>query len=132
MLAGAAKIQAQSTNSTDGDKISQLEQQNQDLQKRLAKLENMAEKEGLLTGGATNADPPVSAMSDISISGFVTASYVHDTSGPKSVNGYDIPGYLWNRVNDNFTLNKVKLTIASHAGHRPAATRFDAGYCAYR
>src|SRR5580704_566027 len=117
VLGGVGKLQAQSqtpdSSSSDTGKISQLEKENQDLQKRLAKLENLAEKEGLLTGGATNADPPVSAMSEVSISGFVTVSYFHDTSEPKSANGYAIPGYLWNRQNDDFTLNKVKLTIAS-------------------
>jgi hypothetical protein len=132
VLGGAGKVQAQSQGQADpsvndGDKISQLEKENQDLQKRLAKLENLAEKEGLMTSGATNADPPVSAMSEISISGFVTTSIVHDTSGPKSVNGYNIPGYLWDRQNDAFTLNKVKLTLASPQVQNNG-DKFDAGY----
>lgn len=132
MLGGAAKIQAQSqtqpdSTSNNGDKISELQKENEDLQKRLAKLENLAEKEGLLASGATNADPPVSAMSEISVSGFVTTSIVHDSSGPKSANGYNIPGYLWDRQNDAFTLNKVKLTLASPQVQNNG-DKFDAGY----
>jgi len=112
-LGGVAKLQAQSASTGDSQKISQLEKENQELQKRLGTLESMAQKNGLIPSGAANGDPPVSAMSDFGISGFVTFSYFHDTSEPPASNGHISPGYLWNRKNDNFTLNKVKLTFAS-------------------
>ena len=127
MLGGAAKLQAQSTNSTDGDKISQLQQQNQDLQKRLGALENLVQKEGLMPSGSTNGDPPVAAMSPFSISGFVTTSYFHDTSEPSAANGHISPGYLWNRVNDSLSLNKIKLTFASPAVES-SGEKFDVAY----
>jgi hypothetical protein len=127
MLGGAAKLQAQSTNSTDGDKFSQLQQQNQDLQKRLGALENLVQKEGLMPSGSTNADPPVGAMTSVSISGFVTTSYFHDTSEPPAANGRISPGYLWNRVNDQFSLNKIKLTLASPP-MESSGDKFDAAY----
>jgi hypothetical protein len=118
-----AAIHAQSTGSVTDEKISQLEKQNQDLQKRLDALEALAKKEGLLPSGSK---PPkfVSAVSDITISGFVTASYFHDFSDPP--NGVS-PGYLWNRKNDNITLNKVKLTIASPPAER-SGDKFDAAF----
>jgi hypothetical protein len=132
MLGGAGKIQAQSqtqpdANSNGNDKITQLQKENEDLQRRLAKLETLAEKEGLMTSGATNADPPVSAMTDFSITGFVTTSYFHDTSEPPIQNGHVSPGYLWNRVNDSLSLNKIKLTFASPAV-QASGDKFDVAY----
>jgi hypothetical protein len=86
-----------------------LEKENQELRNRLDTLESIAKKEGIIS----SATPPkiVSALSDISISGFVTSSYFHDSSEPPG--DHISPGYLWNRVNDSFSLNKFKLTIAS-------------------
>jgi hypothetical protein len=131
VLGGAAKLQAQAVSTTptpsEADKISQLEKQNQELQKRLGTLENLAQKGGLLPSGTPNADPPVSAMSDFGISGFVTTSYFHDSTEPPASVGHVSPGYLWNRVNDNLSINKVKLTFASppvqHGGDK-----FDVAY----
>lgn len=111
-LGGVAKLNAQTAPAGD-DKISQLEKENQQLKSRLDNLENMAQKNGLIPSGAANGDPPVSAMTDFGISGFVTASYFHDSSEPPKENGYISPGYLWNRKNDNISINKVKLTFAS-------------------
>src|SRR5208282_1325991 len=71
---GAAQGSEVNTN-----KLEKLEKENQDLQQRLETLEALAKKEGLMPSGA-KLDPPVSAMSEISISGFVTASYFHDSS----------------------------------------------------
>src|SRR6266853_4604999 len=75
--------------------MEQLEKENQEMHKRLDALEALMQKEGLEPSGKT---PPkfVSAMSDITLSGFVTASYFHDTSDPP---GGISPGYLWNRRN---------------------------------
>jgi hypothetical protein len=132
-LGGVAKLQAQSTSTAtstsagDSDKISQLEKDNQLLQKRLDNLENLAQKNGLLPSGGANGDPPVSAMSDFSITGFVTASYVHDSSEPPAANGHIIPGYLWDRVNDSISINKVKLTFASPPAVA-SGDKFDAAY----
>jgi hypothetical protein len=70
-------------------------------------LQQMAEKAGLI---ATPTPKVVKAMSDITLSGFVTASYFYDTSSPP---GNNSGAYLWNAKSDQFTLNKVKLTLAS-------------------
>src|ERR1700733_1009077 len=106
VLGGSSTLHAQSTTTNTTDKISQLEEQNQQLQKRLQALENVVQKNGLAPSGDKNGDPPVSAMSDFGISGFVTASYFHDSSDPSAANGHISPGYLWNRKNDNFSINK--------------------------
>ncbi len=87
------------------------------MRQRLDALEALAQKEGLLPKGTL---PPkfASALSDITFSGFVTASYFHDSSEPPASSGHISPGYLWNRVNDSLTLNKVKLTLASRPVER--------------
>jgi hypothetical protein len=108
-VGSAAGLCPQSAPAASDDKITQLEKENQAMHERLDALEALAQKEGLLPSGKT-APKFVSAMSDITLSGFVTTSYFHDTSNPP---GNVSPGYLWNRVNDNFTLNKVKITLAS-------------------
>src|SRR5260370_3979175 len=89
--------------------MEQLEKENEEMHKRLEAVEDMMKKEGLLPSGKA-APKFVSALSDITLSGFVTASYFHDTSDPP---GGVSPGYLWNRHNNSFSLNKVKLTLAS-------------------
>src|SRR5258708_39380340 len=102
VIGGTAGLQAQTNSDV---RINQLEKQNQTLQQRLDALEALAQKQGLVPSGTP---PPkfVSAMSDISVSGFVTTSFFHDTSEPP--NGIS-PGYLWNRKTDSFSLNKFKL-----------------------
>ena len=107
------------------NKLEKLEKENQDLRQRLDALEEMAKKEGLMPSG--KADPPVSAMSEITLSGFVTASYFHDSTEPPGSIGHKSPGYLWNRVNDSFTLNKVKIILASPPVQN-SGDKFDAGY----
>ncbi len=132
VVGSTALLQAQtaatpSTGTNQVDKLEKVEKENQNLRQRLEILEDMAKKEGLLPSGA-KADPPVSAMSDIMISGFVTTSYFHDSSEPPaSLTGRNSPGYLWSRMNDNFTLNKVKVTIASPQVQNNG-DKFDAGY----
>lgn len=114
LLAGAPATRAQ-----DG-RVDKLEKENADLKKRLDALEGMVTKEGL-----TPASPPpylVKALSEIQLSGFVQASYFYNTAHPKD--GLS-DGYLWNTTDNSFSLNKVKLTVAS----KPVATdKWDAGF----
>ena len=81
----------------------------EDLKARVAQLEGLLQKEGLLPSGKP-APKLVSAMSDISISGFVQASYFYNTERPSD--GVS-DAYLWNAKHNSFSINKVKLTIAS-------------------
>src|SRR5579872_4767204 len=108
------------------NKIEKLEKENQDLKKRLDALEAMAQKEGLLPSGSKAGDPPVSAMSEVALSGFVTTSFFHDSTEPPGP-GHISPGYLWDRVNNSFSLNKVKITLASPQVQNNG-DKFDAGY----
>lgn len=78
MMATAAGLQAQTA---DAGRLERLEKENTDLRKRLDSLELVAQKEGLVSSAAKGA-MPVTAMSKMSLSGFVTASYFHDTSKP--------------------------------------------------
>lgn len=118
LVGGSAGAGAQSA---DTDKVSALEKQNQALQDRLSALEDLAKKEGLMPSG----DPPkkmVSAMSDITVSGFVQTSYFYNLQHPS---GGESAGYLWNTKDNSFSLNKFKLTVAS----APVATdKWDAGF----
>lgn len=123
VLGGVTGLHAQSA--TTEDKLAQLEQQNKALQQRLDALESMAKKEGLIEGGPP-ARKAVSALSDVTISGFVTTSFFHDSSEPHTP-GNISPGYLWNRVNNSFSINKAKLTLASPPVER-SGDKFDAGY----
>ena len=125
-VTGAAPLHTISAWAADDDRVGKLEQENQDLHKRLDTLEALAQKEGLLPSGTT-APQFVAATSSITLSGFVTASYFHDSSEPPASIGHISPGYLWNRVNDNFTLNKIKLTLASPAVQN-TGEKFDVGY----
>lgn len=109
------------------NQLENLEKENQDLRKRLDTLEALAQKEGLMPSGTQAADPPVSALSQIQMSGFVTTSFFHDSSEPPASIGHEIPGYLWDRKNDSFTLNAVKVTLASPQVQNNG-DKFDAGY----
>src|SRR5258707_9151104 len=94
VVGGTTLMHAQSADSpsTSTNQMEKLEKENQDLRKRLDVLEAMAQKEGLLPSG-TKADPPVSALSDITLSGFVTTSFFHDSSVPPASMGHVSPGY---------------------------------------
>ena len=120
-LANAAGIGALSAVADDAAKLDKLAQENTDLKNRLDALEGVAKKEGILP----SADPSpriVTAMSDISISGFAQASYFYNTQRPKDGAS---DGYLWNTKDNSFSLNKFKLTLAS----KPVATdKWDAGF----
>lgn len=90
-------------------RLERLEQENQELRRRLEALENIAQREGILPSGTP---PPkfVSALSDITLSGFVQASYFYNTSEPDDRAS---DAYLWNTTHNSFSINKVKLTLAS-------------------
>ncbi len=123
-MTGMAVAQAVTPSAPEGEKLEKLEKENQDLQRRLQALESMAQKEGLLASADDSKGMPIKALSETTLSGFVTASYFHDTSNPP---GGVSPGYLWNRVNDSFSLNKVKVTLASPPAER-SGDKFDAAY----
>jgi hypothetical protein len=93
----------------------------EDLKARVAQLEGILQKEGILPSGKPTPKL-VSAMSDITISGFVQASYFYNTRHPSD--GVS-DAYLWNAKDNSFSINKVKLTLAS----KPVETdKWDAGF----
>jgi len=92
-----------------------------DLKARVAQLEALAVKEGILTSSVP-APKLVSAMSDITISGFVQASYFYNTQDPADGKS---DAYLWNASNNSFSINKVKVTLASKAVDKD---KWDAGF----
>jgi hypothetical protein len=108
---------------TDPQSMQKLTQENKDLKARLDALETAAEKEGWMPSNK-GGNSSVAALSDITLSGFITTSYFHDSSEPP---GHVSPGYLWNRVNDNFSLNKIKVTLASKPVER-SGDKFDAAF----
>jgi len=114
---GGIAVHAQSD--TDTNAIAILQKQNEALQQRLDDLETMAKKEGLMPSGTSKH---VSAMEDMTISGFVQASYFYNTQHPASGQS---DGYLWNTKDNSFSLNKFKLTIA---GAPVATDKWDATY----
>ena len=106
LLATGSSAFAQ-TESGNTVRMERLEKENAELKKRLDMLEGMAQKEGLIS--PTGAKPLVKSLSEMQLSGFVTASYFYDTSRPKDGKSN---GYLWNTSENSFSVNKVKLTIA--------------------
>jgi hypothetical protein len=115
MLVACLPVHAQT------DVTNKLEQENQELRKRLDKLEDLLQKEGI-TPNKDAKDPPVAAMTSVTISGFVTSSYFYDIASAKDVHPV---GYLWNTALNQFTLNAVKLTLASPAVDKE---KWDAAY----
>ena len=102
-------------------KLDKIAQENLDLRSRLEVLEGVAKKEGILPSGDSKTKL-VTAMSDITISGFAQASYFYNTRTP--ADGAS-DGYLFNTKDNSFSLNKFKLSIAS----KPVATdKWDAGF----
>ena len=102
--------------------MEKIERENQELRKRLEALEHMAQKEGIMASGEAPKTMPVAALSSINISGFVQASYFYNTQTPADGKS---DGYLWNASHNSFSLNKVKLTLASPALE---TDKWDAGY----
>lgn len=103
----------------DPGRFEKLEQENQDLRKRLDALETVAKKEGILPSAADSSATPIKALSEITVSGFVQASYFYNFTEPSDRKGN---GYLWNTTHNSFSLNKVKLTLASPAAERSGDT----------
>ena len=101
----------------DAGRLEKLEKENSDLKKRLDTLE---QKDGAVPGKAYT----VKAMSDVTISGFVTVSYFYDTSVPADGKSN---GYLWNTSHNAFSINKIKLTLASAPVERSGDT-WDSAY----
>ena len=98
-----------------------LAKENADLKTRLEALEMAAKKEGILPSDGSSPKL-VKAMSAITISGFVQASYFANMEPPDD--GMN-DAYLWNTRDNSFSLNKFKLTIAS----KPVASdKWDAGF----
>lgn len=122
LLAGSGLL-ALPTVAEDAVRVDKLEKENLELRQRLEALENVAQKEGLLPSGKT---PPkfVSALSEITLSGFVQASYFYNTDDPADKMS---DGYLWNTVHDSFSLNKFKLTLASKPAER-SGEAWDSGF----
>lgn len=117
-----ALLGAVSIASADDAMMQKLIQENQDLKNRMEALEALAQKQGLLPSGT--APTLVSALSDISISGFVQASYFYNTQRPAD---HKSDGYLWNTTDNSFSINKVKLTLASKPVER-SGDKWDAGF----
>lgn len=107
----------------DATKLDQLSKENESLRKRLEALEAVAQKEGLVPSGKPSS-MPVKALSESVLSGFVQASYFYDTSVPGDRKSN---GYLWNTSHNSFSLNKVKVTLASPGVER-SGEKWDAAY----
>jgi hypothetical protein len=98
----------------EASRLEKLEKENADLKARLDALDGK--------GDGASKSYIVKAMSDITISGFVQASYFYNTARPDD--GVS-DAYLWNTKDNSFSLNKFKLTVAS----KPVATdKWDAGF----
>ncbi|MGD0815456.1 MAG: outer membrane beta-barrel protein [Verrucomicrobiota bacterium] len=115
-LLAAAGVPLQAQTATND-----LEKENQELRRRLDAVEDLLQKEGIKSS-AESKDPPVAALTDISISGFVTASYFYDVASSKDNHP---TGYLWNGAMNQFTLNKAQLVIQSPAVSKD---KWDAGF----
>lgn len=104
-------------------RLDKLEKENLTLKQRLEALEGYAQKEGILPSGAP--EPKfVKSMSEITLSGFAQASYFYNTDNPADRMS---DGYLWNTKHNSFSINKVKLTLASKPAERSGET-WDAGF----
>jgi len=92
-------------------KLDKIAQENLDLRSRLEVLEGVAKKEGILPSGDSKTKL-VTAMSDITISGFVQASYFYNTRTP--ADGAS-DGYLWNTKDNSFAGFKASLLLGEDA-----------------
>jgi len=101
--------------------VDKLTKENQQLRQRLDALEDAMKKEGVVASGEPTS-APITAMSTTTLSGFVTASYFYDVSSSKDSHP---TGYLWNTGMNQFTLNKIKITLASAP---PDKDKWDASY----
>ncbi len=106
----------------DAQRMDKLEKENLDLRKRLEAIESVAQKEGILASGG--APKFVKSMSEVTMTGFVQASYFYNSTTP---NDGTSDGYLWNTTHNSFSLNKIKVTLASKPVERSGDT-WDAGF----
>jgi hypothetical protein len=109
---GGTTASAETPAGGSSSRLARLEKENEALRSRLESLEKAVKAKGAPVYDASKAGPKadfVKAISDTTLTGFVQASYFHDTSHPDG----DSPGYLWNRNSDSFSLNKLKITLAS-------------------
>ena len=120
VLAAASGAHAQNGTNTETSDAS-LEKENQELRKRLETVEDILKKEGLAPSGDAPATT-VKALSETTLSGFVTSSYFFDVGNSKDSHP---AGYLWNTSLNSFTINKIKLTLASPAVDKD---KWDAAY----
>ena len=80
-----------------------------DLQRRLADLE----AKSATTGGTNDASKTLGWLSDNQISGFVSASYLHNFNHSLATTGRSFD------VNENFSINKLKLVLQKPASYSP-------------
>jgi hypothetical protein len=119
LMAAAPSVYAQAAETGNAVRLERLEKENQDLRRRLEALEG--------TRGATPPNMPTNVLRTLSqstLSGFVTASYFYDTSTPADRRAN---GYLWNTSVNSFSLNKLKVTLASPPAER-SGSEWSAGY----
>jgi hypothetical protein len=96
-------LHAQSATDTNN-----LEKENAELRSRLDRLEDLMKKEGIAPSGELTTTIPVKALQQISLSGFITASYFYDVASSKDNHP---TGYLWNTAMNQFTLNKAEMIL---------------------
>jgi outer membrane murein-binding lipoprotein Lpp len=106
----------------DPGRIEKLETENSQLKARLDALEQLAQREGLQPSKTGTKN--VGAMSEITLSGFVQSSYFYNSKNPADRKS---DGYLWNTSHNAFSLNKVKLTLASKPVEA-SGEKWDAGF----
>lgn len=122
VLALIPTLSVKAESPAEAKRLEKLEKENDILKKRLEALEDLAVKEGLVAKG--DGAGSVKALGDITMSGFVTASYFWDTADNEAGN---VVGNVWNNNNGSFSINKVKLTLAS-APVEASGDEFDFGY----
>lgn len=109
---GGTTANAESPTGAQASRLARLEKENEALRGRLESLEKAFKTTGAPVFDASKSGPKeifIKGISDTTLTGFVQASYFHDTSHPDGKS----PGYLWNRNSDSFSLNKFKITLAS-------------------
>ena len=78
VLASIPALSLKAESAPEAKRLENLEKENDILKKRLEALEDLAVKEGLVSKGDSAGS--VKALGDITMSGFVTASYFWDTA----------------------------------------------------
>src|SRR5882724_4815425 len=104
-----------STNSpiSDSDRIKALEQ-------KVEELEGKLDGNAAMTGGTNDASKTLNWWSQNQVSGFASASYLHNFNSQLPATGRSFD------VNDGFSLNKLKLVLQNPAAASP--DKWVAGY----